>query len=43
MIRQSILNRDIKSLNTAGFMGRHWLNPAYLLSAAAEALVGLTL
>ncbi len=43
MIRQSIINRDIKSLNTAGFMGRHWLNPAYLLSAAAVALVGLTL
>lgn len=43
MIRQSIINRDIKSLSTASYTGRKWLNPAYLLSGAAAVLIGLTL
>jgi murein DD-endopeptidase MepM/ murein hydrolase activator NlpD len=43
VIRPSIINRDIKSLNTASIPGRNWMNPTYLLSAAAVVLVGLTL
>lgn len=43
MIKQSIINRDFKSLDTASSHGRKLMNPAYLLSAAAALIVSLTL
>jgi murein DD-endopeptidase MepM/ murein hydrolase activator NlpD len=43
VIRQSIINRDIKLLNTAGPTGRNLFSPAYLVSAAAALVIGLTL
>jgi len=43
VIRQSIINRDIKSLDLRRHTFRIRLNPAYLLSATAAAIIVLTL
>jgi murein DD-endopeptidase MepM/ murein hydrolase activator NlpD len=43
MMRMSIFSRDMRNPGAAGYPARKWLNPAYLVSAAAAAIIGLTL
>jgi murein DD-endopeptidase MepM/ murein hydrolase activator NlpD len=43
VIRQSIYNRDIKSLHKAGFSGTRLLKPAHLLTASAAIAITLAI
>jgi murein DD-endopeptidase MepM/ murein hydrolase activator NlpD len=43
VIRQSIFNRDIKSLQPAGFSGSRFLKPAHILTASAAVAVALAI
>ena len=43
MRRQSIFNRDIKSLQPAGFSGARYLKPAHILTASAAVAITLAI